>query len=128
MKSRRKFITTAIITVALVLMIVFCISETVIGQGQRDVKAKEQYYRDMEQEYVREIRRLLEDEGYSNSGVTMNRVIEEDGIREYTVTIYHKRIQKLTDEQKIKLLAECRFVDFPVENCNIFHEFLETDL
>lgn len=123
MKSRKEFAITTIITVALVLIIAFCISETVIGQDKGDAKAKEQYYQTAEREYVQEIRRLLKEEGFSNSGVTMNRVIEADGTREYTVTIHHRRIEGLSDEQKKGLLSECQELGFPVENCSIFHEF-----
>lgn len=128
MKNMKEFTITTIITVLLVLIIAFCISGTVIGQNKGDARAEEQYYQAAEQAYIKEIRNLLEEKGYSNSGVTMNRVIEEDGTREYTVTIHHRRISCLSDEQKNALVTECQSIDFSVENCSIFHEFLETDL
>lgn len=128
MKNMKEFTITTIITVLLVLIIAFCISGTVIGQNKGDARAEEQYYQAAELAYIKEIRNLLEEKGYSNSGVTMNRVIEEDGTREYTVTIHHRRISCLSDEQKNALVTECQSIDFSVENCSIFHEFLETDL
>lgn len=128
MKNRKEFTVTAMITVMLVLVTAFCISGTVMGQSKGNRRAEGQYYHAAEQTYVQEIRKLLEERGYSNSGVTMNRVTKEDGSRQYTVTIYHRRINKLSDARQRELLAECRSVDFPAENCNFYHEFLKTDL
>ncbi len=128
MKSMKEFMISTIITIVLALVIAFGISGTVIGQSKGCDRDRERYYRTAEQEYVQEIRNLLEEKGYCNSGITMNRVIEEDGTREYTITIHHRRIDRLCDEQKDALIAECQSIAFPVENCNFCHEFLETDL
>lgn len=128
MKNMKEFTITTIITVLLVLIIAFCISSTVIGQNKSDARAEEQYYHTAEQKYIQEIRDLLKEKGYSNSGITMNRVIEEDGTREYTVLIHHRRISRLSNEEKNALVRECQSINFSVENCSIFHEFLETDL
>ena len=110
MKNKKEFAITAIVTVVLVLITAFSVSGTVIGQNKGDDRAREQYLRMAEQEYVQEIRNLLEEKGYCSSGVTMNRVIEEDGTREYTVTIHHRRIESLSDEQKNALVAECQSI------------------
>lgn len=128
MKNKKELAITAIVTVVLVLITAFSVSGTVIGQNKGDDRARKQYLRVAEQEYVQEIRNLLEEKGYCSSGVTMNRVIEEDGTREYTVTIHHRRIESLSDEQKNALIAECQSIGFPAENCSFCHEFLETDL
>lgn len=128
MKNMKEFTITAIITVLLVLIIAFCISGTAIGQNRSDAGAEEQYCQAAEQEYIQEIRNLLKEKGYSNSGITMNRVIEEDGTREYMVFIHHRRISRLSEEEKNALVRECQSIDFSVENCSISHEFLETDL
>lgn len=128
MRNLKEITITSIITVILVLIIAFCISGTVLSQNKGASRVEEQYYHAMEQEYVQGIRGLLEEKGYRNSGVTMTRVTEEDGTREYTVTIYHRRIMKLSREQQKELIEECRMVDFPVEDCNFCHKFLETDL
>lgn len=128
MKGIKGFTITAIFTVMLVLVTAFCVSGTVNGKGKQDARAREQYYHAAEQEYVQEIRNFLEERGYCNSGVTMNSVIWEDGSREYTVLIHHRRIEKLSDEQRETLITECRSIAFPVENCSLSYEFLETDL
>lgn len=128
MKNLRKLTITTILTIILILIMAFCITGTAFCQNKGAGQAKEQYYRAMEREYVQEIRSLLEEKGYCNSGVTMNRVIDEDGARQYTVTIHHRRITKLSPGQQEELIEECGRIAFPVEDCNFCHEFLETDL
>lgn len=128
MKNLKEITITAVTTVVLILIIAFCICSTAFGQDRGRSKAQEQYYRAQEQEYVRETRELLEERGYCNSGVTMNAVVQEDGSRQYIVTIHHRRIMKLDGNQQKELLDECRMIDFPVEGCSFCHEFLETDL
>ena len=119
---------STIITALLVLIAAMGISATVISQDKGMSKVEQQYYKEMEKEYVKDLRALLANKGYSNSGVTMNRVINEDGSMEYLVTIHHKRISKLDNTDRQKLVAECNEIAFPMENCNFYHEFLETDL
>ena len=119
---------STIITALLVLIAAMGISATVISQDKDMSKVEQQYYKEMEREYVKDLRALLANKGYSNSGVTMNRVINEDGSMEYLVTIHHKRISKLDNTDKQKLVVECNEISFPMENCNFYHEFLETDL
>ena len=120
MKNLREITITAFITVILILIIAFCICGTVFGRDKGASWVKAGYYQSMEQEYVQEIRSLLEEKGYCNSGVTMNRVIEEDGTRQYTVTIHHRRIAALNHDQQEQLIEECRSI--------FCHKFFETDL
>lgn len=119
---------STIITALLVLIAAMGISATVISQDKGMSKVEQQYYKEMEREYVKDLRTLLANKGYSNSGVTMNRIINEDGSMEYLVTIHHKRISKLDNTDKQKLVVACNEIEFPMENCNFYHEFLETDL
>lgn len=128
MKDLKKMAVTASVTAVLIFVIAFCICGTAAGQTREGNREEEQYYSILEQTYVSQIRDLLEERGYRNSGVTMNRVRLEDGSRQYTVTIYHRRIMNLTLDEQEELLDACRMIEFPVEDCNFFHEFLEADL
>lgn len=124
----QKKIWTVVITAILVLISGLCISGTVISQEKGRSKVEEKYYRQIEQEYVKEMRAFLAESGYKNSGVTMTYVLTEDGNRRYTVTIHHKKISALDEMCKQQLKEACKKVDFPVENCVFYHEFLVTDL
>lgn len=128
MKRISRMVRTVVFTVLLVVIAAFAISGTVFCQKDGTSKEMQEYYKTMEQEYVKEIRTFLAEKGYSDSGVTMNRIINEDGSREYLVTIHHKKISRLEEEQKEALLASCKEITFPDKDCGFCHKFLEMDL
>lgn len=124
----KKNMAVIIFTLALILISAFCISGTVISQEKGRSQVDEKYHRQIEQAYVKEVRSFLDEQGYKNSGVTLTYILSEDEGRTYTVTIHHKKISALDEIGKLQLKRECGEIDFPVENCLIYHEFLETDL
>lgn len=119
---------TIIVSIALILIIAFCFSGTVISQDRNPNRSEEKYYREMESAYEQEIRSLLASKGYENSGVTITYVTDEDGMRTYTVTMHHGRIDILSADEKQALLAECGEIAFPDKECGVCHKFLEEDL
>ena len=94
------------VTVLLVLIITFFTTGTVMGMEKGNVKVDEKYYRQLEQEYVRQVRTYLSDAGYDNSGVALTKVLYEDGSREYTLNIHHRRIERLTYTEQERLKEE----------------------
>lgn len=119
---------TILISGILILITALCISGTVQSQSRYAAETEEKYYKEMEAVYVSEIRAFLEDEGYRNSGIMMTRIIDEDGERNYTVTIHHDKFDKLSGEEKKELLAACGRIEFPDRECGFCHRFLEEDL
>ena len=69
--ARRVIITVS--ALALIGITVFCISGTVHSSEKVERREREKYYREIEAEYVKEVRFFLNEEGYSNSGVTMTK-------------------------------------------------------
>lgn len=128
MRVLRSLPFTFIISGVCLAVTVFCILGTMMGKNSSASKIEEKQYREMEENYVSEIRELLTEEGYENSGITMTWVKDETGERIYTVTIHHKRIDKLSDSEKETLIEECRAIEFPDKECGFFHKFLEEDL
>lgn len=127
MKERRGSIAFIIVTVCLVLFSAFCITGTVYSQSRVSERELEMYYREKEKEMVREVREYLNQEGYENSGVTLTRVAEADGGREYTLTVHHGRINRMDEEDRENLKKELSAFDFEAANCTFCHEFLVTD-
>lgn len=118
---------TIMVSALLIFMIALCISGTVISQERNKSRIEEKYYRELEHDYVEEIRSFLAQEGYKNSGVTMTKIIEESGMRNYTVTIHHRKINSLTEKEKAVLEKKCGRIEFPVKGCGFSHKFLEED-
>lgn len=98
--SGRRF---GIFTVLLVLIILFCMKGTVMSKGNAQRAKENNYYRALEQEYAAAAREFLHEQGLDDCGVTMTRVTYESGSREYTVRIYHKRLQNMSREEKSAL-------------------------
>lgn len=120
-KKNISFIITVILSV---LVILFCTKETVIGQSRADMSSQKLYYAPMEEEYVAQMRQMLANKGYSNSGITIRWVLEEEGMRVYTVMIYHKWIDRLDEKGKEALLQELEQTEFIDQYCSFCYEFL----
>ena len=84
----------------------YCVSGTVHSSEKVERREREKYYREIEAEYVKEVRVFLNEEGYSNSGVTMTKVIDEEENRSYTMTIHHRGIGNLQQEEQEQLQEE----------------------
>ena len=93
------------ITALLVCIIAFCIAGTVKGQEAGGNMEMESYYREQEVQLLADMKAYLSQEGFYNSGVTLNRVVDADGNREYTFTIHHSRIDKMSEADRHDLAS-----------------------
>lgn len=126
------------VTFVLVLITTFCVTGTVMCKSNYEERELENYYRKLEQDLLRETKEMLEEMGYSNSGVTLTRVVDTDGSRVYTFLIHHKRIGKMNQTEKMELAAQLANVREKKgtsavsggsqgafgDNCIFHHEFL----
>lgn len=117
-----------IITFVLIIFIALCTTKTVKSISLKEARTQEEYYQELEKHYIKQIRDYLSEEGFSNSGVTMTRVLTEEGKREYSVLIHNKRITNLSLEEKETLKYELNNLYSGMEECQICHNFLEKDL
>lgn len=123
----KTFLRTVSVSVCLVLITVLCISGTVMSREKRTEEAEGKYYRELGSIYAEELREFLKGQGYADCGVTVTSVEDESGARTYIVTIHHGRIDRMTQTEKEKLLAECGTILFPDRACSVYHKFLEED-
>lgn len=114
-------------TVLLVVITVFCITETVLSQSNIGESEMENYYREQEKILLRQTKEQLKELGYSNSGVTLTRVVDEEGNREYTFTIHHGKIDKMSEAERVTLAQQLKVDTILAENCSFYHEFLMYD-
>lgn len=118
------------VTVLLVAISAFCITGTVMSQSNIGGKEMENYYREQEEKLLSRTKELLEDLGYPNSGVTLTRVVDEEGKREYTFTIHHRKIDRMDEEERNALAIQLAYDTSDIsltENCSFYHEFLMYD-
>ena len=117
MRNSAKNITFILVTIMLILISVFFITKTVQGSADINIAEKERYFIDLEQEYVSEIRTYLNEQGFTNSGVTLTRVVDEEGCREYQVMLHHKYLEKLSNEERGELFEVIEAMAFDEEGC-----------
>lgn len=95
--------------VTVLLILTVWLSAAGIVKSESSERAKEEHYAVLEQQYVEDVREYLNKTGYPDSGVMCNRVTYEDGRREYTVFLHHRRLAGLAEEEKEALMQElCR--------------------
>lgn len=93
-------------TLALICIIVFCASCTVRGQENLQNLEKECWYKEREAKLLSDTREYLSGQGFYNSGVTLNRVVDEDGSRAYTFTVHHNQIDRMTEQERAGLKTQ----------------------
>ncbi len=115
-----------IVTVLLVLVILFCVKGTVMSKEKHERAEYNHYYAALEQDYLAKTRALLLEEGFTDCGINLTRVTYEDGGREYTVRLYHRRFDRLTEEELYRLKYRLSDVEFHDEGCSFRYELQST--
>ena len=78
----------------------------------------------MEREYLSDIKQLLEERGYCKSGITIRWESDVGGIRTYTVTIHHRKIDTLSNREKEELREKLAETEFSDQECVFCYQFL----
>ncbi len=114
-------------TILLMLSAAVFFAGTAVCRADSGRAQLERDYRERESRMVREIREYLSEQGFQNSGVALTRVVEENGRREYTVTVHHREIDRMTGEEREELARRLSAIGFEDENSSFCHEFLLND-
>lgn len=125
MKRRMGNISFVMATFILVFVMAFCCTGAVMSRTNVSTRELEGYYQELEKGLVEDARLLLSERGFDNSGVMLTRVIDENGSRQYTLTIHHGRISKMSEEDREILMAELEQIVFEDENSIFFCKFFE---
>ncbi len=118
------------ITAILVSIIAFCIAGTVEGHESGASAAEEAFYKEQEARLLQDTKAYLSELGFSNSGVTLNRIVDAEGKREYTFTIHHSRIDKMDAAGRNDLAQQLADREVYIldaegaEKCIIHYDFL----
>lgn len=108
----RKNIGFVLLTFVLVLITGCSVGGVAMCQPKDSVRVHEQYYEELEEEYIQEVRSILDEAGLSYAGVMLTHVREEDGTRIYTLSVHHRNYSCLDVQERAGLkraLSECAF-------------------
>ena len=111
-----------IATVLLVLIIILGVGGTVMSKENSERARQNRYYGALEEEYRERTRVLLEEEGYHNCGINLTWVAYENGSREYTLLLHHRKLNRLNDEEKTALRNILSETEFQEEACSFRYD------
>lgn len=95
--------TLVIVTIALIITLSCVVGIRARGESNRLDDISNDYYKAIEQTYVEGVRDKLDGRGFKNAGISLTKVVDEDGAFEYTVSIHHRRIDKMDEYQRTEL-------------------------
>ncbi|MGN0412214.1 MAG: hypothetical protein ACI4FV_04190 [Lachnospiraceae bacterium] len=127
MRSKTKRMQKRLVKLILGITILFLVAGgalSVRSQSSDEITVDDASYHQMEKEYLEEVKQLLGEEGFENSGVTLTKEYKEDGTRDYQLLIHHKGIRRLSEPERQKLQEELSGISFPVPGCSFYHKFL----
>lgn len=116
MTYRRNTKSIVLIVVALVIAVVTFITTSITVTSCKKGAASDNaaYYHQLEQAYVKEARKVMNEQGYFDAGITMTRRMNETGERIYTVKVHHNRLNSASSEKTnelMELLSNIPFED-----------------
>lgn len=106
------------LTVLLVLVILFCVKGTVMSRDNGGHDRQNKYYAVLEQEYLEEVGRMLKEEGFSNCGINLRWAADEEGRREYTITLHHRRLERMSGQEQADLTGRLTGAEFQDTACS----------
>ncbi len=101
-----------------------CVLGGIRSQAADTWKAREAYYEQLEREYVGRVRQFLEERGYRSSGVTLSRIVDNDGRRSYRVLVHHGTLDRQGEEIQAEVLGEIENMGFFVPGCSFSAQML----
>ena len=110
----------------MVLAILWCVLGIKVN-GAEKAENDKAYYQLQETQLKGKIKAELEDLGYNNCGITMTKVMNANGLREYTVLVHHQYLDAENEEQ-IKVVYEVLMtVETGDENMTVKYTIFQYD-
>ena len=111
------------VTIILVIVTAFCCAGTVMSRTDFSKVELEKFYREWEEQLTDDVRAYLGQQGYENSGVMLTRLVDEEGVRQYTFSIHHRDIMELNEAGREKLKENLSHMLPVYENCTFSMNF-----
>lgn len=95
--------------------------------GERTVedafREEDGYYSRLEEDYLAQVRKILKEEGYANSGLTLTFSRDVRGEKTYLLKIHNRRFENLDKSEIQGILERIGKVEFGAPDCRIYQEF-----
>lgn len=115
-RNNAKILGMAVVGIVIISLIII-FSAKVVSSAQA-YTALENYYAELERDYKYAVRDYMNDNGYTNAGITVTRIVDAEGNREYTVKIHHDKLDRLDDEKRELVMDEVAELGFNDDICS----------
>lgn len=92
-----------LVTFAVIIVFVFMMNTKAEGSDMHPVSITGVQYQEAENQYIEQVRDMLTENGFCNAGINLEKSTTNQGSLIYTLSIHHRRFEKMTDEQKREL-------------------------
>lgn len=89
-----------LITFFIIILICFCTENKADGADKYAKNLTGLEYREAESEYISQVRAVLDENGFCNAGINLDKVTTNQGDLAYTLSIHHRRFAKIDDSKK----------------------------
>ncbi len=117
--------TMVVVTFGLIIILSCVAGIKAKGASNRLNDISNDYYKAIEQSYVKSVRDKLDERGYNNAGISLTKVVDEAGAFEYTVAIHHRRIDRMDEFQRQQLSDIITVDKVAVDGSSICVEYIE---
>lgn len=97
-----------VVFLGMVLILVLGVGRSVMAFSLEEKAYSREEYRRMETEYIEKIRLVLLEKGCKNAGITLTYVTDKEEKREYTVTVHHRKLENMEQQEWELLQARIR--------------------
>ena len=115
----KKILTMTVIVICLTLSTTF----TVRSQSKEENQIDGVYLEQLESAYVQNVRETLEEYDVYDSGVTMTKIIYENGNIDYSVTIHNSRLSRLDQSEWAMMETDLNNLCFSQQGLHITYHF-----
>lgn len=103
------------ITAFLILIAALGIGGTALCGERKNYAKENERYALLETTFRERTKKILEEQGFRDSGVTLTWTREEGGVRSYRAEIHHRRIHCLERDDRERLTESLRWEEFSRE-------------
>jgi len=114
-----------LITFGFIIVLSLCVNNKAKGADIQTVKLTGAGYQEAENQYIAQVREVLDTNGFCNSGINLDKATTEQGSIVYTLSIRHRRFDKIDADKKSELKENIEKLTLDVRFSKVSVIFIE---
>lgn len=114
-----------LVTFFIIIIVSFCAEIKADGADIYTKNLTGLEYKEAESEYISQVRAFLDENGFCNAGINLDKVTTNQGNLAYTLSIHHRRFAKIDDVKKDELREGIEKLVLDVRSCKVSVMYIE---